>query len=89
MGLNRAQREENGVNIFYISMFQDGGTLVDHVFSSGALAVVKECKIITLKYTGTACRLYLLYSRAPEDIILSAIRPGSTKFEGKHFNKLI
>ncbi len=25
---------------------------VDHVFSSGALAVVKECKIITLKYIG-------------------------------------
>ncbi len=31
-------------------------------FSSGALADVKECKIITLKYTGKACRLYLLYS---------------------------
>ncbi len=43
---------------------------VDHVFSSGAFAVVKECKIIMLKYTGKACRLDLLYSSAPEDIIL-------------------
>ncbi len=51
----------------------------DHFFSSGALAVyrsleniavMKECKIITLKYTGKACRLYLLYSSAPKDIIL-------------------
>ncbi len=42
----------------------------DHVFSSGALAVVKECKIIMLKYTGKACGLYLLYSSAPEDIFL-------------------
>ncbi len=38
--------------------------------SSGALAAVKECKITTLKYTGKACRLYLLYSSASEDIIL-------------------
>ncbi len=36
-------------------------------------------KIIKLKYTWKACRLYLLYSSAPEDIILYAIRPGSTK----------
>ncbi len=43
---------------------------VDYVFSSGALAVMKECKIITLKYTGKACRLYLLCFSAPEDIIL-------------------
>ncbi len=60
----------------------------EHVFiSSGALAAVKECKIITVKYTGKPCRLlaYLLYSSAPEDIILWAIRPGSTKFEGKNF----
>ncbi len=39
-------------------------------FSSVAIAVMKECKIITLKYTGKTCRLYLLYSSAPEDIIL-------------------
>ncbi len=39
---------------------------VDHVFSSGALAVMKECKIITLKYTGKTCRLYLLYSSTPD-----------------------
>ncbi len=41
-----------------------------HVFiSSGALAAVKDCKIITLKYTGKACRLlaFLLYSSAPKD----------------------
>ncbi len=42
----------------------------EHVFSSGALVAVKECKIITLKYTGNACRLYLLYSIASRDIIL-------------------
>ncbi len=45
----------------------------ENVFiSSGALAVVRECEIITLKYTGKPCRLlaYLLYSSAPEDIIL-------------------
>ncbi len=40
------------------------------VSSGGALAAVKECKIIKLKYTGKTCRLYLLYSSAPEDIIL-------------------
>ncbi len=53
-----------GVNILvkYITLFQDGGTLVD---------AVKECKIITLKHTEKTCRLlYLLYSSAPEDIIL-------------------
>ncbi len=62
MGLNRAQREENGVNIFvkYISLFQDDGSSREHVFS-WALAVVKECKIITLKYNGKAYRLYLLF----------------------------
>ncbi len=53
-----------GVNILakYGSLFQDGGSLVD---------AMKECKIITLKYTGKTCRLlYLLYSSVPEDIIL-------------------
>ncbi len=71
------------VNILakYISLFQDGGILVD---------AVKECKIITLKYSGKTSRLmYLLYSSAPEDIILLAIRPGSTKFEGQNVYKLI
>ncbi len=70
MGLNRAQRDENWVNVFakYIlifSLLQD-----EHFFSSWALAAVKECKIITLKYTGKTCRLYLLYSSASKDIIL-------------------
>ncbi len=36
-------------------------------------SVVKEYEIITLKYNGKTCRLYLLYSSAPEDIILYAI----------------
>ncbi len=71
-GLNRAQREENAGKYirqiyFIISRWRHP---VDHVFSSGALVVMKECKIITLKYTGKAYMLYLLYSSAPEDIIL-------------------
>ncbi len=45
--------------------------------------------IITLKYIGKECRLYLLFFCAPENIILLAIRPGSMKFEGKYFYKLI
>ncbi len=55
----------------------------------GGSSVVKEYEIITLKYNGKACRLYLLFFCALEDIILSAIRSGSTKFEGKYFYKLI
>ncbi len=42
---------------------------VDHIFSSGALAVMKECKIIMLKYTGKASSLYLLYSSALDTIL--------------------
>ncbi len=36
----------------------------------GRSSVVKEYEIITLKYNGKTCRLYLLYSRAPENIII-------------------
>ncbi len=39
----------------------------------GGFSVVKEYEIITLKYNGKTCWLYLLYSSAPEDIILQAI----------------
>ncbi len=72
MGLNHAQWEENGVNIFanIFHYFKMAVSSREHVFSCGALAAVKECKIIPLKYTGKACRLYLLYSSASEDIIL-------------------
>ncbi len=76
-------KRKMGVNILvkYISLFQDGSVLVD---------ALKECKIIMLKYTGKTCRLlYLLYSSAPEGIILWAIRPGSKKFEGQNVYKLI
>ncbi len=55
----------------------------------GGSSVVKEYEIITLKYSGKVCRLYLLFFCTPEDIILYAIRPGSMKFEGKYFYKLI
>ncbi len=55
----------------------------------GGSSVVKEYEIITLKYNGRACRLYLLFFCAPADIILCAIRSGNTKFEGKYFYKLI
>ncbi len=41
----------------------------------GGASVVKEYEIITLKYNGKACRLYLLFFCAPENIILYAIRP--------------
>ncbi len=34
------------------------------------MALVKEYEIITLKYIGKACRLYLLLFCAPENIIL-------------------
>ncbi len=54
----------------------------------GGSSVMKEYEMISLKYNGRACRLYLLFFCAPEDIILSAIRPGSTKFEGKYFFNL-
>ncbi len=55
----------------YISLhFKMAVSSREHVFSSEALAAVKECKIIMLKYTGKACWLYLLYSSASEDIIL-------------------
>ncbi len=72
MGLNHAQREENGVNIFanIFHYFKMAASSREHIFASGDLAAMKECKIITLKYTGKACRLYLLYSSASEDIIL-------------------
>ncbi len=63
----------------FISLIQYGGT-----HWGGGLAVMKEYEIITLKYNGKACKLYLLCFCAPEDIILLAIRPGSTTFEGKH-----
>ncbi len=36
----------------------------------GGSLVVKEYEIMTMKYNGKTCRLYLLYSSAPEDIIL-------------------
>ncbi len=42
--------------------------------------------IITLKYIGKECRLYLSFFCAPENI---AIRPCSLKFDGKYFYKLI
>ncbi len=64
--------------------------LINPCFSPGGRggggSVVKEYEIITLEYNGKACRLYLLFFCAPEDIILKAIRPGSTKFEGKYFS---
>ncbi len=56
---------------------------------AGGSSVVIEYETITLKYNGKAFRLYLLFFCAPEDIILWVIRPGSTKFEGKYFYKLI
>ncbi len=40
------------------------------VFSPEDITVVKEYEIITLKYDGKACRLYLLYFDASKDIIL-------------------
>ncbi len=40
------------------------------VFSPEDIAVVKEYEIITLKYDGKACRLYLLYFGASMNIIL-------------------
>ncbi len=40
------------------------------VFSPEEIAVVKKIEIITLKYDGKACRLYLLYFGTSEDIIL-------------------
>ncbi len=73
----------------YIYLFQNGGA---HVFlrdDGGGSSIVKEYEIITLKYNGKACRLYLLFFCAPVDIIFYAIQPGSTKFEGKYFYKLI
>ncbi len=51
-------------------------------FSAGDHAVMKEYEIITLKYKIKTCRLDLLCFCAPANIILLAIRPGSTKFEG-------
>ncbi len=54
---------------------------------NGGCFVVKEYEIITLKYNGKACRLYLLFFFAPKNIILYAIRPGSMKFEGKYLYK--
>ncbi len=39
-------------------------------FFAGDIAVQKEYEIITLKYNGKACRLYLLGFGAPMDIIL-------------------
>ncbi len=36
----------------------------------GGIAVGKEYEIITLKYIEKACRLYLLFYCAPENIIL-------------------
>ncbi len=43
----------------------------EHVFSSGALVDVKECKIIMLKYPGKACRLYFYCI-----LVHHRIRPG-------------
>ncbi len=34
------------------------------------ITVMKEYEIITLKYDGKACRLYLLYFGVSEDIII-------------------
>ncbi len=55
----------------------------------GGIAVVKEYEIITFKYIGNAYMLCLLWFGAPEDIIHWTIRPGSLKFEGKYFYKLV
>ncbi len=49
------------------------------------LQTLKGYELITLIYNRKSCRLDLLSFRAPEDIILQAIRPGSTKFEEKYF----
>ncbi len=38
-------------------------------------AVMKEYEIITLKYDGNACKLYLLYFGASEDIANSLSNP--------------
>ncbi len=88
-GLKRAQRcvEVRKIYLYLINSkwrhprFSPGG--------GGGSSVVKEYEIITLKYNGQVCRLYLLFFCAPEDIIFYAIRPGSTKFEEKYFYKLI
>ncbi len=80
-------RSEKKLSKYKFLLIQNGGI---HVFlQERGSSVVKECEIITLKYNGRACRLYLLFFCAPEDIILYAIRPGSTKFEGIYFCKLI
>ncbi len=39
-------------------------------FPTDDIAVMKEYEIITLKYDGKACRLYLFYCGPSEDIIL-------------------
>ncbi len=39
-------------------------------FSPEVIALMKEYEIIILKYVGKACKLYLLYFGAFEDIIL-------------------
>ncbi len=74
MGLNREQQEENEIiyspNIFHYFKMAAPSRVDEDFFSSGALAVLKECKIIILKYTGKTCRLYLLYSSASKNIFL-------------------
>ncbi len=59
------------------------------VWEGRGIAVVIEYEIIKLKYIGNAYMLCLLWFGAPKDIILWTIWPGSVKFEGKYFYKLI
>ncbi len=49
------------------------------------LQTLNEYEIITLIYNRNSCRLDLIYIWTPEDIIIKAILPGCTKFEGKYF----
>ncbi len=63
--------EEIWGNIFKMA----SDRFVVHVFSAvwgggGGIAEVKEYEIITSKYIGKACGLYLLFFCAPENIIL-------------------
>ncbi len=67
-----------------ISLIQNGVTqYITFLFQCYHL-IMKEYEIIMLKYNGNACRLYLLCFGEPDNIVISASRPGSTKFEGKH-----
>ncbi len=56
------------LGIFNMAAITTCGTFA--FFSPDDIAVMKEYEIITLKYDGKPCRLYLLYFGASEDIIL-------------------